>query len=320
MKAPRVSARDAVLAMRPAVVAKGEAVLNRRQLYILPTRHGLLFSLFVFVMLLAGINYENGLVFGLTFLLAGMAVVSMLYTHRNLLGLCLKAGPCAPVFAGEKAVFQLCLVNTGATGRLEITVEQEGAEVDRVDIEPRGQRFVGVEVASAGRGWVFMPEVGVSTQFPIGLLYSWSRRVRIDQRCLVYPRPAAPQPVRGRGGNERWRETGRRPEGDDFIGVREYQRGDSPRHVDWKAVARGLPMQTKRFGGDQRESLWLEWDTLEGLDTESRLSLLCRWVIDAEADGLLYGLRIPGRVIAPSLGADHRHACLEALALFEMAP
>jgi uncharacterized protein (DUF58 family) len=311
------SARAAVLAIRPALPARDEAVLGRRQLFILPTRHGLLFSLILFVMLLAGINYENGLVYGLTFLLAGIGVVSMLYTHRNLLGLHIRSGPCAPVFAGQSAEFPVCLVNPGAIARVEISVEHASSAIDRIDIEPKGQHCVALRVATVERGWLAMPEVGVSTQYPLGLLYSWSRRVRIDQRCLVYPRPAPRQPSPSQAGNETWRDSARNREGDDFVGVRDYQHGDSPRHIDWKAVARGLPWQTKRFAGDQQKSVWLDWDQLDGLDTESRLSLLCRWIIDADEEGLIYGLRIPGRTIAPAQGVDHRHACLEALALFE---
>jgi uncharacterized protein (DUF58 family) len=310
-------AREAVLAMRPAMPARDEAVLGRRQLYMLPTRHGLLFSLVLFVMLLAGINYENGLVYGLTFLLAGIAVISMLYTHRNLLGLHIRSGGCVPVFAGQPAEFPVCLVNAGATARVEISVEYAKTTIAHVDIEPHGQRCVAFQVATHQRGWLPMPEVGVSTQFPLGLLYSWSRRVRIDQRCLVYPRPAPPQAAPRRAGSEPWRESARDREGDDFVGVRDYQHGDSPRHINWKAVARGLPWQIKRFGGEQRQSVWLDWDQLDGLDTESRLSLLCRWIIDAEDEGLVYGMRIPGHTITPGQGADHRHDCLETLALFE---
>jgi uncharacterized protein (DUF58 family) len=62
--------------------------------------------------------------------------------------------------------------------------------------------------------------------------------------------------------------------------------------------------------------LWLEWDTLRELDVEARLSRLARWVVDAEAARLTYGLRLPGASIAPGQGPAHRHQCLRALALY----
>ena len=64
----------------------------------------------------------------------------------------------------------------------------------------------------------------------------------------------------------------------------------------------------------------LDWEALPGLDTEERLSQMCRWVLDAEREGQLYGLRLPGVVLPPGRGADHRHRCLKALALFPSRP
>ncbi len=52
------------------------------------------------------------------------------------------------------------------------------------------------------------------------------------------------------------------------------------------------------------------------LDMERRLSRLTRWVLDAEAAGVAYGLRLDETVLGPAVGDDHRDACLKALALF----
>jgi uncharacterized protein (DUF58 family) len=52
---------------------------------------------------------------------------------------------------------------------------------------------------------------------------------------------------------------------------------------------------------------------------ESRLSILCQWVLQAERFGQAYGLRLPGIAIPPSRGEAQRNRCLEALALFEVA-
>ena len=51
-----------------------------------------------------------------------------------------------------------------------------------------------------------------------------------------------------------------------------------------------------------------------GADTEARLSRLCAWVLQADRIGARYGLRLPGREIAPDEGPNHRQRCLEALA------
>ncbi len=301
-------------------VAPVEITLGRRQLYMLPTRYGLLFALVATVLLLASINYGNGLGYALTFLLVAIAVVSMLHTHRNLHRLRVAPGACVPVFAGETAQFELVLTNNADTPRFGVVIEQNGAEVARADIAAHASAAVMLGQRVTRRGWQTLPAFRLATHFPLGLLYSWSRPVHIDHRCLVYPAPAASLPFRTTPTETLRPEQGQRLGGDDFIGVREYQPGDSPRHIDWKAFARTGMLTTKQFGGGYQALVWLDWDALPEFDTEARLSVLARWVLEGEAAGAHYGLRLPGIVIAPDHGEAHEHACLKALALFELRP
>ena len=73
----------------------------------------------------------------------------------------------------------------------------------------------------------------------------------------------------------------------------------------------------KQFADTLGDELWLDWNSLGGLDAEPRLSQLTRWVLDCEGGRRRYGLRIPGLEIPPDLGPVHQGACLRALALFE---
>lgn len=300
--------------------APAEVVLGRRQLFMLPTRFGLLFAALLVVQLLAAINYANGLAYALTFLLGSLAVVSMLYTHRNLFRLRLAAGTSAPVFAGETASFRMHLANDSDTPRFGVAVMHDKKEIARVDIPARGSADVNLGVPAVRRGTLTMPAVTLVTRFPLGLLYSWSRRVALEQSCLVYPRPADPTPLQTRPVESLEPRSGLRAGGDDYIGAREFQSGDSPRHVDWKAVARGESWRIKQFGGAYQATVWLDWDTLEGLDTEPRLSVLTRWVLDAERDRMLYGLRLPEQTLTPANGEVHQQECLKRLALFGLNP
>ncbi len=299
----------------------GTVILGRRQLFMLPTRFGLLFALLLAVQLLAAINYGNGLAYALTFLLGSLAVVSMLYTHRNLFRLRLAAGICPPVFAGETSVFRVHLWNDSATPRFGVAVMHNENQIAAVDIPAQDSADVEVPVPAMKRGYLAMPSVTVTTRFPLGLLYSWSRRVDLNLSGLVYPRPADPPPLRTREEETPEPTQGLKAGGDDYIGTREFRPGDSPHHVDWKAVARGEGWHIKQFGGGgYQATVWLDWDALAGLDTETRLSILTRWVLDAERDGMLYGLHLPEKSIAPAHGESHQQRCLRALALFGLEP
>src|SRR5437762_1050699 len=85
--------------------------LTQRNVYILPTRAGVLFAITVFVLLLASINYQLNLGYVLTFLLAGSGVVSMHITHATLRGLTLHLRPVAPAFAGSPAVLDIVMTS-----------------------------------------------------------------------------------------------------------------------------------------------------------------------------------------------------------------
>ncbi len=298
--------------------AAAAQVLGRRQLYMLPTRNGLWFVLVLFAMLLAAINYNNGLAFGFTFLLAAVVLVSMLYTHRNVSGIRVSVGTPPPVFAGQKCRFPVSLQNSSDNKRTNVWVICAD-ETSQTDIEARHTAQVHIPVDTAKRGWQACPPVVASSAFPFGLLYTWSRKLIPTTRGLVYPAPGPVCPLPLSPDRDGSTHAGSRYEGDDFSGLREYRVGDSPRRVHWKAVARGLGMQSKMFSGSNVSTLWLDWDSLGDLDTEARLSQLCRWILDAESRGCLYGLRIPGTEIEPNSGPAHRHECLKALALWEVA-
>jgi uncharacterized protein (DUF58 family) len=298
-------------------VSAADVVLGRRQLYMLPSRHGWWFAGMLAVLGMAAINYSNSLVYALTFLLASVGVIAMLHTHRNLHRLRVTVAAPVPVFAGETAVFPLCLINDSTRQRLGIVVEQTKRERARADLPPGETRVIGVTVPATRRGWLAMPPFRVSTRFPLGILYSWSRTLTLPARLLVYPAPAANgSPETGAGD-----EAGAVPVrfvrgGDDFAGLREYQPADSPRHIHWKALARGQGWLTKEFGHDGSAVRWFDFDALAPRDVETRLSMLCRDVLDADRESVPYGLRLPGNVIQPSTGEAHRERCLEALALY----
>ena len=98
-------------------------------------------------------------------------------------------------------------------------------------------------------------------------------------------------------------------------GARGYQRGDPMKLIVWKKFARSGELVARDTVHMQRQELWLDFARAGAIDAEARLARLAAWVLAADAQGLDYGLRVPGREISPANGAAHRVQCLEALAL-----
>jgi uncharacterized protein (DUF58 family) len=291
--------------------------LERRRIYIVPTRFGVVFAAMVFAMLLASINYGANLAFGLTFLLTGVGLVVMHHCHNNLLGLQLKFLGATPIFAGERAEFRLALGNTAESPRFEIELSRDGHAAAPADVPANGSEVVRLGAPAERRGWATLGRFRVETRYPTRLFRAWTW-VHMDARVLVYPRPAVagrPLPHGEAGGAHGAPSRG----DDDFAGLRGATSRDPPQRIAWKAYARNEVLLLKEFSSGTREPCLLDWELLPELDTELRLSQLARWCLDADVEGRNFGLRLPGVEIPIGQGPAHLATCLGALALFEDA-
>ena len=295
---------------------EGSIVLTHRRIFIIPNKRGMGFFILLCVQLIASINYNNSLGFFLTFLLGGIATLGTLYGFRNLAGLSVRAGHPTPVFAGDSAQFTLSIDNPTQTPRIAIHVGLRHGPQQELDLAPGVCLPVAVAFAATQRGWLELPSVVLSSEFPLGLFHAWSP-VRFNLRLLVYPRAALdnipfPTAPGGEGGQ-------RFATNDDFHGFQSYQPGDSLRRIHWKGVAKGQGVHVKEYKGEETNQLYLDWLQTPGFDVETRLSRLCRWVLEAERMGMTYGLRLPGTDIKPASGQAQLRVCLERLALYGIA-
>lgn len=291
----------------------GRLRLRYRRLYILPTRHGFLFAAMVAVMWLGAVNYSNSLGFLLTFLMAGLFVAAMHHAFANLLGLEVTFAAAAPVFAGETARFPVHLDNRSRRPRLAVAAEGAAARAQPVDLAPGTSGELQVQRLAEHRGRLAPGRLALASDYPTGLFRVWTW-LRPPVSCLVYPQPEAGPvpPPPGTTGASRGRAGGSGD--DDFAGLRRYRPGDPLRRVAWKAAARTRELPVKVFEGEAPARLMLRWADTDLQDPEARLSRLCRWVLDADAEGRVYELQLPGRRLGPGAGAEHRERCLAALA------
>lgn len=291
-------------------------VLGQRHIFIMPSRAGAWFLLALAVMLLAAINYQNNLALALVFFLFSLLVVAILHTYANLAGLGLESLRARPVYAGEMAEFELQL---RGSHRDHHAIELQWPGQPEAAASPAAGEVAPLRLfhASQRRGWLRPGRLRVQTRYPLGLVRAWSW-LDLDCAALVYPLPlACPRPFAAGaddpGDEQRWRRGS-----EDFYGFRPYQQGDNPRHVLWRAYAKGLPLQTKQFVEPHSRSQWLDWDALGG-DREQRLGGLCYWVLELYRRGEPFGLRLPGQTLAPGAGEEHRERALRMLALFGLA-
>ena len=285
------------------------------RIYILPTRYGVVFALLLLLILIGAVNFGNNPAFLVTFLLAGVGTNAIYHTWRNLVGVSVKPLGAEPVFAGETASFRFLLNETGGRSRLALQMGCANQNPVAIDLAASASAVLALSIKTSVRGKIKVPRVTIATRYPLGLLHAWCY-LETESTGLVYPRPAAawiPPGIPQHGGSEQ----GDQGSGtDDFVGLRSYRPGDSPRHMDWRALARERGLLTRQFGGDETERMWLDWDSTPGNGVEERLQRLCRALLDAECDNAHYGLKLPGVQLAPDHGPAHLNTCLRLLARY----
>ena len=295
------------------------ATIDRRRIYILPTRFGLMLAALIVAMLIAGLNYNSNLGLAFAFLMSSLALVAMHHCHRNLLGLSVDVNVDADAFVDEDAAFEFTLRNSSAVDRHDIEIHLAPDAGALKGVAANSDERVTVEVGAARRGVMRFSQFELRTRYPFGWFRAWTY-VQGSLAAYVAPHPRGdrrPAAVAAEGGVARAETQGE----EEFAGLRPYAPGVPLKHMAWKVLARGGDAAVRGYTGLAAQPEWLEWSMLEGLDAEARLSQLCRWVLANEtANRRAYGLRIPGVEISPGWGAAHRSRCLRALALYPAEP
>lgn len=305
------------------IPAASRVTLDRRRIFIFPSRVGFFFFAALLVMLVAAINYENNMSYALTFLLATLFVIAVLHTYANLSGLTLQGGEGGSGFPGDVLAFPVQL-HGGVQSRFALVIRWRDPSLGGAGVRTDVGRDATVEAllyARAGRRGRLLPgRLLVESRYPLGLLRCWTW-VDPGLSGVVYPRPERnPEPQGSAEANRQGRPIASRGD-DEFYGLRDYRTGDRPRQVYWKGLARGQPLQSKQYSSYASAEEWLDWDSYPGVPTEQRLSYLCFQCLALHAARRQYGLRLPGLRLSPATGVAHRDRVLSAMALFnEPAP
>ena len=300
-----------------------QITLTQRNVYILPSRGGLIFAAVTMVLLLAAINEQLNLAYALAFLLGGVGLSAMSTTHSNLRGLTIRLEGGSRVHAGEPLPVTIRLQNTpGKTGRHGLLINESlPCEVAANDIED-----VTLSLPTQSRGWVTLPRWRIESTYPLGLFRAWAYW-QAASKVLVWP-ALERQPPDPPGSPTARSEIGSTlpARQDDAQDLRPWRRGDALHDVVWRKSATRLASGLEPISRDaaqhrQTATCWIDWEATAGLsNTEARLSRLAAWLVAAEQaaqhGGPPYGLKMPGMQRDGQAGTAHLHRCLDELAVW----
>jgi uncharacterized protein (DUF58 family) len=298
------------------LLPKRKQTLNNKNLFIFPSKAGLGFLFVDFLLWLLGTNYENNMILGLAFFLMALFLVSIYHTFFNMAGLQLEFLRSTPCFVGEQGEVEILVSCQGEEGKESIAISYDSGSSVIVNLINDNESKIKLFVEAKHRGW-FKPErIDILSRFPLGIIRCWSRP-DLDVQILVYPKPVEGSEMPVSRGSENEGELLDASGAEDFYGFKPHLTGMSPKHIAWKQYARGQGLYSKDYVAYREQKVWLDWDALQGMAREQRLSRLCYWVLKISSTQQAYGLRLPNVEIEPNIGAEHKLQVLKALALFE---
>lgn len=179
----------------------------------------------------------------------------------------------------------------------------------------------------AARGVLTLGAFAVSTTFPLGLarksVHMSQHRTLVVRPRILPMRPEVLAPLTSAGA----RISGARPLpgiGEDIIGLREYQPGDSPRQVAWRASARAGTLLIRQTAMPAPARVWVALHasiaSLPARDQEDAISLAASVAVLADNTGFAVGLRGFGCSVLPRPGRRSIDRVLDALAELDLTP
>lgn len=295
--------------------------LNHKNIFILPSRFGVVYLLFTVVLFLLGTNYQNNIIILLSFLLASLFVTAMHHSFFNLSGLTVSSYAKPHCFADKAS--QLSIELTTSKPRYHLSAQFDQHPATSHWHCSKGSNDITVPLYFNRRGLVPLTRLKIVSQYPLGLFTTWTK-LDLDLTATVYPS------VKQLASHYRKDDNNRQVSEDDnnanqvydhqqmeeFLQLAPYQQGQSLAHIAWKQVATGQGWFSKQYGAPQSDDIWLSLKQIPIGDIEDKLSYLTGLILDYDKQQQAFGLQLSNETIAPNQGSQHVKACLTALAKY----
>ncbi|MFT5756949.1 MAG: hypothetical protein ACI9LM_001674 [Alteromonadaceae bacterium] len=287
--------------------------LSNRNIFILPSRFGLCYLLFVLILFLLGTNYQNNVIILLSYVFASVFISAMLQSFFNLSGLTFKCQPQSCGYAKQLISISLTIDSEKKRHSLSFQFPQQTRYLQKSLAIGRTELNLGY--CPEKRGVNNPGRLRISSEYALGLFTCWTQ---LDFGCevITYPEQGLFQNLAIAKVNHQDDEHGVNiiDNGDDFGELRQYRAGESLSQVAWKQLARGQGWLTKTTQEQQGSDVWLTLHDLPAVDIEIKLQMICYLMLDQSQQGKNWGIDLGREKLSPSSGKKHLTACLKMLA------
>jgi len=286
--------------------------LSQRNIYIFPTSAGFSFLGLLVLMLVTAINYQNSLVYLLTFFLGSIFFISIWMCFLNLSGLEVSTVDVARNFEGDDSIYLLCF-NSPDHIPIGLMAGVSKQNMGHVLFNTEGLHKHSLRVDHENRGVHRLERLRLESRFPFGFIIAWTW-LKLDAELIVYPKPifGTKNPV----GSLDAVNVNAQLKSDQVEDLKAYQSGDPSSRIIWKKYAAKDELVVRDVEHAVYNSDWVSWSDYDTNNLEAKLSYLCDEVCRLSHHQQRFGFNIPGARFEPETGAQHRQKCLDALALY----
>jgi len=247
-----------------------------------PSRRGIGLILGALILFLIGTNIQAGWLFVLASLMSGAVVAGLVAPFSVVRKVAVERRAPPDAHAGDNVPVDLVVTNPTRRTRVALTVRDEHIAPCTAfisSIEPGETVIAGTVRHAARRGIVDSTSVVVSSGAPFGAGKA-KKSIEAPGRTVIYPRvvPISHLPELASASKPLHTATvqARKGAGHDYLGIREYQLGDSLRHVHWPSSAHHRWLMVREFEQELPRRLGVVVDTSgDTAGDETALDLCC---------------------------------------------
>ncbi len=292
-----------------------EAQLSHREIFILPTRWGVLYLGLIGLLIITGINYQNSMILAVAFFLFSIFLLTIVAAYRNFSAFRIKFHHAEPCFCGDLGGFEF-IVSGDSKDHLAIEVGWVPDSYEVIDVNKGQSQRLTLEKACYKRGRFEPGRILITSTYPLGIFRAWTWQ-DLMANIIVYPKPIESQAVIAEADGDNASVTKSSiPGQEDFDGLRNYIPGESLNRVAWKKYAQSGEFYSKEFRYPVADPEWIDFNAYAVADTEKKLGMMCFQLLALYAKKQPFGLRMPDQILSPDCSENHLKSCLTALALY----
>lgn len=301
------------------------------------TKFGRYYLGLVLLMIVAAANTKTNLLNLFTAFLLALVVLSWTMLKANLGNLTVRIESPGEVFANEPFPVRYLISNQTIYPKFGLSLCDAQLKFSAsdphhrdfftiADVPPRSTAAVGHELVWPRRGVCIWNEIKIASSFPFDLMAA-TIHLKVAHELVVLPKPRSyshlPLPTKASMFREgSFVSSVTRTASQDFSGLREYQPGDSPKNIHWKASARAEKLIVKEYEENLPAGVSIVLDLFqehypdlqEDYLFEQAISLAASLVWDVAHQGYLILFAQAQRVVRYGRGTEHAMEILRGLA------